>query len=311
MIDDVLDHCRAGWTTWFPDEQTPRLSAVLLTRARGENRAILMIMPDGQPVPRLTAKLVWSNDAQAVVDHEAATLRAIPEYFPGLPAMVPRQLATRSLTPGAALITTAVPGRRWRLGRHRWRQSPGVDGLLSRCGAVMDATSCGSMTNPEEHPLSALAPVVAWASGMATSLPQNRRLELLASALESSGHGFRKRWQHGDLATGNVLVGRQSSIGIIDWELASNDLPGWFDTCYVACVVAHEVGPRADLVRWIVEEVVTPRWREPFPLSWGLALVSLIAGQRAWALHRCSHGAWLGVADAMLRTPERVRVMTP
>lgn len=305
MMDEVLKHCCASWAAWFPDERHPALSAVLMTRSRLGDRAVAIVMSDGQSEARLVVKLGWSGEAAKALAAESANLRSIPERFPGLTAAHPRHLSTRRLSQGVAMISTAVPGVRWRLDRPRFRRSTGVTRVLRCCAAAADATTCGVTTDTELHKLSSLAPLAAWG---ARELPaaRDRSLNALAHHLQQSSVGFHTRWQHGDLATGNILMGRASGVGLVDWELADR-LPSWFDLCYVADAAAFELGPAQNLVQWIIRDVVAPRWQEPFPLEWGLALTALLSARRAQGLGRSSKTAWLEVAAAMLPANEMRR----
>ena len=304
MIDLVLASCRESWAAWFPDEPTPALSAVAMTRGRLDDRSLVLVLADRTPHPRLAVKVVWSPASIAAVEQEAAALRCLPAHFPGIPARVPRHLATLSFPHGAGMVTTFVPGARWRVATHRWRRSPGVRTFLARCAEVVDATSCGMTTDGAARPLSAMAPTVRWGAarmrgGPATSLGR------LAQVIASTDDPVVRGWQHGDLALGNVLLADGTTPGIVDWEMAREDLPAWFDACYVPCALALDLGPDHQLVRWVVREVVAPRWQAGFPLVWGLSLTALVSARRAERQHRGAYERWLDVASGMLelRTP--------
>lgn len=301
MIDLVLASCRESWSAWFPDEPVPTLSGVVMTCGRVDDRSTVLVLTDRDPQPRLAVKVVWSAPGVAAVDRETAALRRLAVHFPGIPARVPRHLATVPLPRGAAMVTTFVPGARWRVGTHPWRRSRGARAFLARCADVVDATTCGTRTSGAARPLSSMAPLVRWGAARVGE-GRDTSLGRLAQAVAATDEPVDCRWQHGDLALGNVLLDGGAPPGIVDWEMARADLPAWFDACYVPCALALDLGPGHRLVRWVARDVVAPRWQAEFPLSWGLALTALAGARRAEVQHRGSRDRWMHVAAGVLET---------
>ena len=307
MISSVVELCGDEWGAWFPGEPAPALTAAVLTRGRVSDRATLLLFPVHSPTARLAVKLAWSDAAIAALERESQALRTIERGFPGMPARVPRHLTTAPLPGGSALVTTALDGRRWRLGENRRLGAPTASRTLARFGAVADATACGRSESRADVAVSTLAPVVEWALSMPGLPPsQHAAFIRLAHSLGTCGESFTPRWQHGDLATGNILLGR-GTLGIVDWEMASPDLPPWFDLCYVACEATLELGPRQSVVRWIVDGVIRPRWQWTLSPSQTLAWTALKAAHRSWGRDDMPHAGWLDVAAELLRLPEATK----
>jgi len=307
MISSVVELCGDEWGAWFSGEPAPALTAAVLTRGRVSDRATVLLFPVHSPTARLAVKLAWSDAAIAALERESRALCTIERGFPGMPARVPRHLTTASLPGGTALVATAVDGRRWRLGGYRRRISPTASRTLARFGAVADATACGRSESGAEVAVSTLTPVVEWALSM-PGLPPSQQASFarLAHTLRACDESFTPRWQHGDLATGNILLGRRT-LGLVDWEMASPDLPPWFDLCYLVCAAMLHSGTESGLPQQLIATVVASRWRTALPIPHAMGLTALQAARRAYTLGRCTHERWLDVAVRSLRTREPSR----
>lgn len=275
---------------------------VLLTQGRQDDRATLLVFANRSRTPRLAVKVGWSESAIGALRTEGETLRDIGSYFPKLTVTVPRFLGMLDSNNGEALVMLAVDGRRCVLPRARYRSTPTVGRYLSRLVELHESTSVGAVSC-ETRSLSDLSWLAHWA---AVSSRANRAraatFHQLADDIASCSMRYRPCWQHGDLASGNVLCGKKGQpLGVIDWELANARQDPWFDLSYIACATAFELGgTTAPMVGWVVKEVVKPRWSYGFPLQHGMALTALRAAHRAECHVRGSKERWLDVAAGML-----------
>lgn len=219
-----------------PDE----LASIILTpRFRASAHLIFFIFSAKQNNPVLVAKVprISGDDARLLL--EAENLRQVQslrdEGFPS----IPRLIANDEWCENRLLIATALPGQPMRPAIVREHRTDCINTVLSWLLDVHLVSRLSCRDEPNWYHRLVEQPVNYLTTMFDGSSSESRLLDSLHEYVKPLQHmDLPLVFEHGDLGSPNILVGSNSEIGVVDWELSDQKgFPGgdlFFFLTYVA-----------------------------------------------------------------------------
>jgi Phosphotransferase enzyme family len=206
----------------------PELSSLMLTpRFRASSNVIFLIFNRGGAEPVLVAKVGRLPHCEPAMAHEAATLRAIHTSRRAGFHSIPRIVALGTWNQHSVLLETALAGRLMHPALARRQPDRCVRAVLDWLLDLGAATTTWSKDTRDwfsrlvEQPLSRLESVWPEASYETFYLNEIRRLTRRMQDFD-----LPLVTEHGDLSAPNLMLLRDGSAGVVDWELSEvNGLP--------------------------------------------------------------------------------------
>ena len=295
-IAHIRSWVEAQYPSWKDgDDLGPIRLAVLGGHRPG--RATLMIFRGHERWPSIAVKLVTTPEDATHLSREARSLDLANRQLADLLALPPPQyLGLIREQQFAALAITAVPGRRANLPdltkpkpTHR-----DVRALKSHVRAVRywshslrEATNPDQATRDGQHLADRIHRFIDLGDLSIDVVP---RFQSLAVAMGRCPARWSPRWQHGDVASGNVLW-RKGGIRLVDWEAASPAHDPWRDDAYLLLSLAraaqHETGAPSVAAalktafgsgRWagqVAQSSYRETWAHPIPVGWAVMATTI------------------------------------
>jgi len=199
-----------------------RLSTLVVTpRFHASRHVVFLVFAGSRHEPILVAKLPRLPGGRRAIEREAANLRSAEVLLPEEADSIPRVVACETFRGQPVLVETALSGRP--MGPGAVRREPGrccrtmTDWLTAMRlpGAEASDRDAGRVRRLIERPVDGFQKAfpVCWEE--ARSLESTRRA---VSALDAAD--LPSVVEHGDLGHPNVMILRDGSPGVIDWELA-------------------------------------------------------------------------------------------
>jgi aminoglycoside phosphotransferase len=216
-----------------------RLSAVVITpRFRASSHVVFLVLAPGKPEPLLVAKLPRLGGVSASVEREVANLRAIQASRADGFDSIPRVVAFEEYLGRPILVETALVGRAMdpaTVRRDRARCCDAVTGWLADLQPPHNAEEADRnwFNRLVERPLRHFEQVFPLSAEEARLLEHT--WELVAPLCDTA---LPLVFEHGDLSHPNIMVLKDGTPGVVDWELAEpRGLPAYdlfFFLTYVA-----------------------------------------------------------------------------
>jgi len=290
-ISRVRSWLHTQYPSWEAgDDLGPTRLAVLGGHRPG--RATLMVFRGRERWPSIAVKLVTTPEDATHLSREAKSLDLANRELAGLMALPPpRHLGSIHERQFAALAITTVRGTRANL-PDLTKPKPtrrDVRSLKSHVHAVRhwsrslrEATVSDSATRDGRHLVDRIHRFIDLGDLPDDVIP---RFQSLAVAMGRYPAKWSPRWQHGDVAPGNVLW-RRGGIRLVDWEAASPSHDPWRDDSYLILSLAraaqHETAAPSVAAalrttfgsgRWagqVAESSYREDWPHPIPVSWAV-----------------------------------------
>jgi aminoglycoside phosphotransferase (APT) family kinase protein len=197
-----------------------RMTSVVVTpRFRASGHVVFLIMSQGRPEPVLVAKAPRIRDAGASLRTEAANLRFLHGLRPEGFSSVPKLIAFEEYSRRPLLVETALIGSPMDPALVRRRFESCCDAVITwltdlhraRNGAAPVAPTRRLVTETLDY----LTRVVSWNAEELRALERTRELlePLQAARLPAV-------LEHGDLSHPNVMLQKDGTAGVVDWEMA-------------------------------------------------------------------------------------------
>jgi hypothetical protein len=321
VIDTPLtEHIATAWGRWFPGRRGDRLRFGFVARSNANlRRGVVFVFEPGQRSPTAVVKVSLDERGDVGLRAEHAATAALHRAsVPGpqappvrLPAPLALEhvgdttLAAFTAVPGALLLPADLDSERQLLARRSLRKhleaARTVGEVLATVELPPDAPPTVSLTAIVDDVVRLTAP----GGDLADRLASFRR------AVDGSVADVPARWQHGDLAHGNLLFDR-GTVGAVDLELASPARPVWFDEAYAVlslafmhtpAVEAERFAHRFDRARWPSSAIgasVGDGWPHGLPAPWALALTAMICTVRSHELERGEVERWRSLLTVLL-----------
>ena len=232
---------------WLGDSHAERVVVARTWRAEGGSFTV-SVVDDGGARPRLVARVGSGARAARETMGEARALEAFAASAEAAGAAVPRPVAPSQLDGVPVLVETGVPGR---VAATRLAERP------ADVGAVLDRVLAWLLRwNGETAAAASLMPelladeVLRPARRVAHALPAGDAYVQLLERLcgDVAGTPVTLAAAHDDLTMTNVLLARNGSIGVVDWETArpgALPLVDFFYAVVDAYAAAERYGDRA------------------------------------------------------------------
>jgi hypothetical protein len=308
------------WPVWFPGEDADGISIGFVARTSMDPpRGVVFAIPGRSRIPRAIIKVSLSTGGAPMLEREVSNLKTVrasggehvrrstpePIAFERLDNSV--TIAVFGYVRGTLLIPVSAFGRRSRLAEHaiasHLKAARALGVLLSRLPTASRpwrATDQVELLLDSENDIS-----TGSLDRLRTSAERVDRAQRIMTV-----------WQHGDLAQGNLLFhwGRPSAV---DWELAGDHYPPWFDLSY-ALITNLLIGDRPidgqlavevfGLHRWsgrAMRSFIRRHWDHSVSIGDAALLAAVQSGLRSRELGRGGHERWDQVVTAL--TSDRVR----
>jgi aminoglycoside phosphotransferase len=199
-----------------------RLSSLVITpRFRASSHVVFLIVAPGSPGPLLVAKLPRLGGASASVEREVANLRAVQAGRAGGFESIPRVVAFEEYLGRSILVETALVGQPMDPATVRRDRAGCCDALTEWLAALPQPS--GRADSGEGNWFGRLveAPLRHFQNVFPLSAEEERLLdrtwELIAPLRDAA---LPLVFEHGDLSHPNIMLLRDGSPGVVDWELA-------------------------------------------------------------------------------------------
>ena len=282
---------------WVRDEVIAQLDernlGVCILLGGRPGRASIVYADRGGQRPRVVVKVADPKVAGANIRREASALReahaALP---PEVTSAMPHPLGTLERERFVALAMSAVLGSRARLPSLVQQRPNRRDErlLVSHVRSVRSWSRRLAAASTEATSIQLESSSVGrWAEQFcATDFVPTAARDALSSMLADGAlsASWPQVWQHGDVASGNVLYHR-GQVRLVDWEASSSTHPPWHDDAYLLLSLARTVDrtrTRDGLLRSLsnrsyagsaLSEVYRADWPHPVPLGLALLLTAL------------------------------------
>lgn len=316
----IVSHIRSWLRASYPDlhggEQLgPVRLSVLVGRRPG--RSTLMVFRGRERWPSIVVKLATTEEGARHLPREARVLDLAERELEGfLDHPPPRHLDLLEEPELTALAITAVRGRRASLpdltpAVPRWGDKRRLQSHLEGVRDWSRSLSKAGRSNRQPRDGQFIATRIQRFALLGDLAPELReRLEEFAHALQASNAQWTPLWQHGDVASGNVLWHRRR-VRLVDWEAASPTHDPWRDDAYLILSLARaaqrtmrtsSIG--AALVgalssrSWagrILASSYREYWPHPIPIGWAV-LATTIEHAMEEEEHRAASAVWRGFA---------------
>ncbi len=302
MLDLLMARAREEWPRWFPGEDDPDLSPMLLAGGPAHrDRISVLLFPEGAGSPRVIMKIGFTPREGEFL---ASEFGAMDDVWPRLPASlqaaVPRALDLYRTNGTTSMAAGVLTGNRLLV--------PGLTGdVAPRARAIMDSFFRRSFEFARALAAATTSPTASDSSSLA-AVPDEFARRFLADEPEFEGRvrGFSQAvagrpivwhpaWQHQDVAVGNVLDDH-GHLRFVDWEHAGDDCAPWFDIAFAPIVTSH-LARRVDripsvreaalgvlgsetVIGGVLRERMEEVWDYPLPLSWAVTLTAMEGAMR-------------------------------
>jgi aminoglycoside phosphotransferase (APT) family kinase protein len=199
-----------------------RLASVVITpRFRASSHVVFLIVAPGNPDPLLVAKLPRLGGASASVEREVANLRAVQAGRDGGYMSVPRVIAFEEYLGRPILVETALVGRPMDPATVR-RDRAGCCNAVTEWLAGLPQPAAGGDSDEDNWFSRLVDAPLRYFQNVFPLLAEEERLlertwELVAPLRDAA---LPVVFEHGDLSHPNILLLRDGSPGVVDWELA-------------------------------------------------------------------------------------------
>jgi hypothetical protein len=235
MIEALAHEVKAAWSELAPHRPLPRHVHALkwdVADYPDPARAMLIFLfADGDTHPVAVAKVARIANGDARIIQEAAALQHVRRALPDeLGRDVPVLVRAGAINGRAYLLTTAMDGEvemhhTWPARRRR-RASRHVGQAMEWCTRATAATQSAAVTGAQWLGADADALLGALAElGVVTEAQQKIAVRMPSLLAGTWPAGL----AHGDYFPGNVLFGRHGRLGVVDWALAEQAAPFFFD----------------------------------------------------------------------------------
>ena len=302
------------WPVWFPGEDSDDISMGFVARSSMDPpRGVVFAMPGRSRVPRAIVKVSLSTGGAPMLEREVSTLKKVrASGGEHLRRSTPEPIALEHLddsitiavfgyVSGTLLVPVSCLERRSSLAEHaitsHLKAAEAFGALLLR---VPTASTPWSATDHVELLLDSENDITTGSRDrLRTAATRVDRQQRIVGV-----------WQHGDLAQGNLLFhwGRPSAV---DWELAGDHYPPWFDLSY-ALITNILIGGRPidgqlavdvfGLHRWsgrAMRSFMEGHWDHPVSIGDAALLAAVQSGLRSRQLGRGGHERWDQVVTAL------------
>lgn len=253
-----------------------RLASVMLTpRFRASSHVLFFILADGQA--SLVAKLPRLPGDNARLDREARNLTILQAARGGGYDSIPRVVACEDWLGNRMLIETAVRGSPMKPAIVRRNPQRCVESMMLWLIDLHRDTRADPGEDASRFDRLALQPLRHLEAILCVSA-DDRELVASCYALVEPLRGAHLPivFEHGDLSSPNVLVGRDWEIAVVDWELAEpRGLPAgdlFFFLTYVAFARAGARTRSAYLAAFAAAFFGTDPWGPPYAARYAEAL---------------------------------------
>ena len=202
--------------------QPDKLTSVILTpRFRASAHLIFFIFTEKQDNPVLVAKVPRISGDNTRILLEAENLRQVQSLRDEGFSSIPRLVANDEWGESRLLIATALPGQPMRPAVVRERRTDCINTVLSWLLEVQLASRQSCRYEPDWYNRLAEQPVNYLASMFEESSSESRLLDKLRDLMKPLQHtDLPLVFEHGDLGSPNILIGRNAEISVVDWELS-------------------------------------------------------------------------------------------
>jgi hypothetical protein len=217
---------------WLGDGPADRVVVTRTWRAEGGSFTV-SVVDDGAARPRLVARVGSGPPAARETMGEARALETFGPSAEAAGAAVPRPLSTSQLQGVPVLVESGVPGRvAASTLSERPRAVPDVlDRVLAWLLSWNRATATAETLTTELLADEVLAPARLVGPAIPSGAAYVERLERLCRTV--AGTPLTLAAAHDDLTMTNVLLARNGSIGIVDWDTAREGALPVVDFFYV------------------------------------------------------------------------------
>lgn len=253
----------------------PPLQAVMATPGFPSSRNVVFLLgPEQSSEPTLVAKVARLGGGDEGLAREAGNLRLLERGWPHGEA-VPRLVAHGSCLGHEILLETAVSGRPMSPRVVRQQPTHCIDAVMTWLIRHHTADNTGSVSVPFDtlglEPLADLEPMAAPGSQLA------RGAEVVRQRVRRlQDERIPVVFEHGDLGSPNLLLRRDGSAGILDWELAiPHGLPAvdiFFFLAFVAASLSSARGPRSWIDSFDDAFFGNSAWARPYVLRYASAV---------------------------------------
>jgi aminoglycoside phosphotransferase len=199
-----------------------RLSSVVITpRFRASSHVVFLIIAPNKPEPLLVAKLPRLAGASASVEREVANLRAVHDRRAGGFDSIPRVIAFEEYLGRSILVETALVGQPLDPATVRRDRARGCDAVAGWLAELQWTVSGADLAEADwfsrlvERPLRHFQSVFPLSVDEAQLL--ERTWELIAPLRDVAPPMV---FEHGDLSYPNIMLLKDGTPGVVDWELA-------------------------------------------------------------------------------------------
>lgn len=204
----------------------PRFSYLLTTKgSEPTSKLVLLAFAPGEPAPRLAVKLPRSRDQNARLEAEYENLRMVEPFAKRGRVVIPTALLCRTENGWVWLAESVVDGTELNpdaLSAPGAVVDPVVDWLIDLGRSTLGVRSTG--TAAEE------LPELLARAGRYVTTPQERRvLDRAAGQLHGlDAQPLPRVFEQRDMGGWNLLLARDGTIGVVDWESSrSGGFPAW------------------------------------------------------------------------------------
>lgn len=273
----MADH----WGRWVQGGQTSFAYRCLLKGTR-KNRITGFYFAETSRTPVLVVKIAGNVGDRVPARDEFEALHRVRSSLPPRTAhLVPEPRGLHEGESYAAVAMRAVAGKRLTLPVLTRRSASAFErrSTLAYLRTAEEVSRhLGSLLSggSESRPLGVFSDqLAAFRSLGSVSTSAQERLSELERSLDACPSRYTPSWQHGDVAPGNLLLGR-SGARLVDWEAARPDHPPWFDVTYSWLTLARLVQRQGG--DWSARRALTHLYKENGWLGGHLARQT----QQAW-----------------------------
>ena len=295
-----------GWLAEHAGAVEPERVVVTRTWRDEGGSFTVSVIDDAAARPRLVARIGGGPPAARETMGEARALETFAASAEAAGATVPRPIAASRLNGLPVLVETGVPGR---LAALALAERPGdVVKVLERVLAWLLRWNRATATEGELTSELLAAEVLAPARRVATALPSGEAYGALLDGLcrDATGAPVALTAAHDDLTMTNVLLAREGSIGVVDWDTARERALPLVDVFYAvvdaftaAGRYSDRPGAFADCFSAAGRHAATVRAsRLPFERALGIAPEAVrLAFHACWLHHAANELEQRGDAD--------------
>jgi hypothetical protein len=290
-ISHVCSWLETRYPEWWEGEELgPIRVSVLLGRRPG--RSILFVFRGRDRWPQIVVKIATNEESARQLSREGRSLDRAKRELNGLLIQpLPRHLGSIQEPGVGVLATTALRGQRATLPDFT-NSSPGwsdrrylkshIDAVRAWSRTLAKIGRPDTLKRDTHHSAERIERFIVLGN---LSDPARVGFESLANAIARSGVSWSPRWQHGDIAPGNVLW-HKGNIRLVDWEASSPEHDPWRDDAYLTLSLARLAQHRLNLSTvsdalqsalgsedWAgraLADSYQVDWPHPIPIGWAM-----------------------------------------